>query len=371
MRSRICAFLTSNSSGVIRPLSRRPARRSSVAASSSPAAEPPRRPAARPGPVREPRGPREPRAHHPRERRRDRTPPGAAAAPPAASSVPAGPLVPRRGQVGVLEHLLLVEHGLLEVDRVGDHREIRHVRPVVQLLRRGEDVERPETEDAPENALVQAGVVDLLEARVRHALVEHALRTDHAAGGDEPLLVAPVPQDEADVTGGAEQTGHGEQRDDLVDRLVDEWRLAGDEEDDDGERHDREQDPEPGPGDHGEPMLTALVDDLFATTEQVARVAHRGGALLCGRLLSGSGVRPRIDLADPLAGQVRVELGGADASMAEERLDHPEISSSLEQMGGEAVPEGVRCDPLRTPAAVPTDAPCGTPTRASADCPAG
>jgi hypothetical protein len=56
-------------------------------------------------------------------------------------------------------------------------------------------------------------------------------------------------------------------------------------------------------------------------------------------------MRSRVDLAEALSGQVRVELGGADASMAKERLNHPQVGSALEQMGREAVPEGVRRDP--------------------------
>ena len=67
------------------------------------------------------------------------------------------------------------------------------------LLGRGEDVERAEAEDPAEDALVEARVVDLLEARVGDALVEHALGADHPARGDQPLLVAPVPHHEADV----------------------------------------------------------------------------------------------------------------------------------------------------------------------------
>ena len=55
-------------------------------------------------------------------------------------------------------------------------------------------------------------------------------------------------------------------------------------------------------------------------------------------------MRPRVDLAEALSGQVGVELGGADASMAEERLDHPKIGSPLQQMRRKTVPEGVWSD---------------------------
>ena len=41
---------------------------------------------------------------------------------------------------------------------------------------------------------------------------------------------------------------------------------------------------------------------------------------------------------------VGIELGGADASMAQERLDHPQIGATFEQMGGKTVPKRVRGD---------------------------
>src|SRR6187401_1747256 len=57
-------------------------------------------------------------------------------------------------------------------------------------------------------------------------------------------------------------------------------------------------------------------------------------------------MRSRVNLADALAGQVRVELGGADASMAEQGLDHAQVGSALQQMSGKAVPKGVWRHPL-------------------------
>src|SRR5688572_17431058 len=52
-----------------------------------------------------------------------------------------GALVAGRGEVRILEHLLLVEHRLLEVDRVGDHREVGDVAAGVELLGGRQDVE--------------------------------------------------------------------------------------------------------------------------------------------------------------------------------------------------------------------------------------
>jgi hypothetical protein len=45
----------------------------------------------------------------------------------------------------------------------------------------------------------------------------------------------------------------------------------------------------------------------------------------------GSGV----DLANPFARQVRVQLGGADTRMPEQLLDDPQVGAALEQMGRE------------------------------------
>ena len=52
-----------------------------------------------------------------------------------------------------------------------------------------------------------------------------------------------------------------------------------------------------------------------------------------------------VDLSDPLAGQVGVELGRADTRMSEQLLNDPQVGSALEQMGRERVAERVRADP--------------------------
>src|SRR5437870_3965571 len=107
-------------------------------------------------------------------------------------------------------------------------------------------------------------------------------------------------------------------------------------------------------------MLARLEDDLLPAAQQVPGVTHARSALR--PVLNGSGprVRPRVDLAQPLTGQMRVELGGADASMAQQRLDHAQIRSSFEQMGRETVPKGMWRDALsnaRSPRPALDDAP--------------
>src|SRR5450432_3611023 len=47
------------------------------------------------------------------------------------------------------------------------------------------------------------------------------------------------------------------------------------------------------------------------------------------------------DLLDRLGGDARVERRGVELGMTEQHLDHPDIDVLLEQMGGEAVPQGV------------------------------
>src|SRR5215216_4495054 len=49
----------------------------------------------------------------------------------------------------------------------------------------------------------------------------------------------------------------------------------------------------------------------------------------------------------PSIRNVRVELGGREIGMSEHLLNASEVGSSLQQVGGEGVPEEMRVDPLR------------------------
>ena len=61
---------------------------------------------------------------------------------------------------------------------------------------------------------------------------------------------------------------------------------------------------------------------------------------------SGPRMGSCVDLPDAFAGQVGVELGGADTRMTEQLLDDPQVRSALEQVGRERVAERVRRDPV-------------------------
>ena len=58
-----------------------------------------------------------------------------------------------------------------------------------------------------------------------------------------------------------------------------------------------------------------------------------------------------VDVPDPFAGQVGVELRRADTRMAEQLLDDPQVGPTLEEVGRERVAERVRRHPRRRPAA--------------------
>src|SRR5258708_31952171 len=52
------------------------------------------------------------------------------------------------------------------------------------------------------------------------------------------------------------------------------------------------------------------------------------------------------DLADRLGGDAGIERRGVELGMTEQHLDHANIDVLLEQVGGEAVPQGVQRDAL-------------------------
>src|SRR6476620_3982879 len=61
---------------------------------------------------------------------------------------------------------------------------------------------------------------------------------------------------------------------------------------------------------------------------------------------SGPWMGPAVDVPDPFAGQMRVELRGGDTRMPEQLLDDAQVGSALEQVRGERVSQGMRTDPL-------------------------
>ena len=49
-----------------------------------------------------------------------------------------------------------------------------------------------------------------------------------------------------------------------------------------------------------------------------------------------------VGVEEPFLGDVGVDLGRGQAAVAEQLLDAPEVGAAVEEVGGEAVPEGVR-----------------------------
>ncbi len=58
--------------------------------------------------------------------------------------------------------------------------------------------------------------------------------------------------------------------------------------------------------------------------------------------LSPPGVELLVDAPEPARVDVGVPLGCSDAGVTEHLLDMPQIDTTGNQMGGEAVPQGVR-----------------------------
>src|SRR5262245_44699397 len=61
-----------------------------------------------------------------------------------------------------------------------------------------------------------------------------------------------------------------------------------------------------------------------------------------GEFPSRARMGARVSRLEPAAGHVRVDLGGAEVLVSQELLDRAEVRAPVQQMRGEAVPEGVR-----------------------------
>ena len=82
-------------------------------------------------------------------------------------------------------------------------------------------------------------------------------------------------------------------------------------------------------------------DDPLPRRQQPIGVAHSAGASL-----SGPRMGPAVDVPDPLAGEMRVELRGGDTRMPEQLLDDAQVGAALEQVRRERVAQRVRADPV-------------------------
>ena len=72
------------------------------------------------------------------------------------------------------------------------------------------------------------------------------------------------------------------------------------------------------------------------------RAALQAGGSTSPRAQRREALERAHDLADRLGGDAGVERRGVELGVPEQHLDHPDIDVLLEQMGGEAVPQGVR-----------------------------
>ena len=109
-------------------------------------------------------------------------------------------------------------------------------------------------------------------------------------------------------------------------------------------RDDRGQDRVAGAETKIERMLLGAIRDPFARRQQPVGIAHVAGASL-----SGPRMGPAVDVPDPLAGEMRVQLRGGDTRMPEQLLDDAQVGPALEQMRRERVTQRVRADPVGEP----------------------
>lgn len=55
-------------------------------------------------------------------------------------------------------------------------------------------------------------------------------------------------------------------------------------------------------------------------------------------------MKPPVNLPQTMIGHVGVHLGGADAGVAQQLLDHPQVRAMFQQVRGETVPQHVGRD---------------------------
>src|SRR5690606_21523976 len=80
--------------------------------------------------------------------------------------------------------------------------------------------------------------------------------------------------------------------------------------------------------------------------------------------ISGSRMEFAVHLPQVLALDVSVHLCGRDVSVTEHLLHRGQVGAPLEEVGGEGVPQCMRCDPLadvRAPDVLPQDLPYAHP----------
>jgi hypothetical protein len=171
-----------------------------------------------------------------------------------------------RPAISVLEVILGVEHRLLEVDHVRQHLIVIDV-----LFVGGQDVQVAVVEHPSEQALLEDGVVDLVERAVAALLVEQAFDLDDPAVRDDVFLIAPGqvhdrdPHDADDEQDGAQPgqqlPGHAVCLDDR-------------REEEDDQPHEHDHDRPQGVGYGRQPMLPVSIQSPLVFRHQRVRVAH-------------------------------------------------------------------------------------------------
>ena len=96
------------------------------------------------------------------------------------------------------------------------------------------------------------------------------------------------------------------------------------------------------------PMGVKDVGDLQAVTRGRA-MRPRSGGRRSAREVDAQPFQRALDVADRVDGDAGVERGRLQLGVAEQHLDHADVDVLLEQMGGEAVAQRVRRDPLGDP----------------------
>jgi hypothetical protein len=235
--------------------------------------------------------------------------------------------------------VLLVEHRLLELRRTGQHAVL-----VDRRFRRGQDVQIAVIEDSAPETLAQDGVVDLFERAVSRALVDHAADLHQAAVGDEVFLGPPqqvLPEDDDQATA---------KHDDGY-QSIHVGNAAREVEDRDDRQQDDRKEPQQPAADRvayeRHPVLAPAQDDALAIGQQFVGVGHRVPPP------SGTGVSPRVNLLDPLPGQVRVQLCGGDAGVAEQFLHDAQVRSAFQQVCRKRMAQRMRRDVAADAASAP------------------
>src|SRR5580658_6211315 len=80
---------------------------------------------------------------------------------------------------------------------------------------------------------------------------------------------------------------------------------------------------------------------MSATSRRGRAMRPRSGGRRSAREVDAQPLQRALDVADRVEGDAGVERGRLELGVSEQHLDHADVDVLLEQMGGEAVPQGV------------------------------